>query len=403
LRRLQLVCLLAAAVLVGACNSPAGGGASNPHSGRVIKFGAILSLTNAGSVYGLQSRDGMNLAVKQINSSGGVNGATLQVSYSDDASDASRSNHIVQRLIASEQDLALLGPTLAESAAAVDPLAESMKTPILAVSSTGIHVVPDCSWTVANPDTTPCKYVFRDSLGEQTAIPDNIMSYARDAHPKTGVLLVAQDEKLSSDDGQIVQDVVSRYGIQLLQVIRFYKNEADLSPYVATAVRLKPNVMFIASPGAIAAKIMNAARALGWTGEFLGGNGFNSADVSRQAGAAGQGARSASAWNIGSTFPLNADFVAAYRAEYKQDPDQLAAQGYTAIEILADAAKRANLTFNDLAKDRDRLRAAMESVKIETPFGLFQFTPAHDVKQTVWIVEMDGHGGFTLLHQIEPT
>jgi branched-chain amino acid transport system substrate-binding protein len=402
IKRLRLVGWLAAVVLVAACDSSGGGGAGgSPHSAKTIKFGAILSLTNAGSGYGPHSRDGMKLAAKQINASGGVNGATILVSYNDDASDPSHAAQLAQMLIQSEQDVALLGPTLSESAAAVHPMAESMKTPILAVSTTGNHIVPDCNWTVANPDTTPCKYVFRDSLGEQTAITDNIMSYAGDAHPKTAVLLVTQDDSLASEGGTILEDTIGSYGIRLLRTINFYENEADLSPYVIAAVRLKPDVIFISSPGAIAAKILNTARALGWTGQFLGANGFNSATVSRQAGAAGKGARSASAWYLGNTFPANADFVSAYRAEYNTEPDQLAAQGYTAIKILADAAKRANLTFSDLAGDRDRLRTAMETVSIDTPLGAFQFTPAHDVRQAVWIVEMDGQGGFKLVHRID--
>jgi branched-chain amino acid transport system substrate-binding protein len=269
------------------------------------------------------------------------------------------------------------------------------------VSTTGIHIVPDCNWTAANPNTTQCKYVFRDSLGEQTAIPDNIKSYANDAHPKTGVLLVAQDDKFSSDGGKIVQDTVGTYGIQLLKSIPFSKNEADLTPYVTQAVQLKPDVIFITSLGGIPAKIMTAARNAGWQGQFLGGNGFNTATVSAQAGAAGKGARSASAWYIGNTFPSNADFVSAYKTEYSKDPDQFAAQGYTGIRILADAAKRANLTFSDMTGDRDKLRTAMESVNIQTPLGPFQFTSSHDVKQTVWVIEMDGNGGFKLDHQIQ--
>jgi branched-chain amino acid transport system substrate-binding protein len=245
--------------------------------------------------------------------------------------------------------------------------------------------------------------VFRDSLGEETAIPDNIKSYAADGHPKTGVLLVAQDDKFSSDGGKIVQNTVGQYNIQLLKVIPFSKNDADLSPYVTQAVGLKPDVIFITSLGGIPAKIMNAARNQGWQGQFLGGNGFNTATVSRQAGAAGTGARSASAWYLGNDFPSNKDFVTAYKAEYSKDPDQFAAQGYTGIKILADAAKRANLTFTNLTGDRDKLRAAMETVNIQTPLGPFQFTPQHDVKQTVWIIQMDGAGGFKLLHQINPS
>jgi branched-chain amino acid transport system substrate-binding protein len=220
--------------------------------------------------------------------------------------------------------------------------------------------------------------------------------------------LVAQDDKFSSDGGKIVQDTVGQYGITLTKTIKFNKAEADLSPYVTQAVQAKPtpDVIFITSLGTIPAKIMTEARKQGWQGQFLGGNGFNTATVSKQAGAAGKGARSASAWYIGNSFASNSDFVNAYKAKYTnadgtpKNPDQFAAQGYTAIKVLADAAKRANLTFSDLPGDRDKLRAAMETVNIQTPLGPFQFTSTHDVKQTVWVIQMDGNGGFTLVHQI---
>jgi branched-chain amino acid transport system substrate-binding protein len=400
--RIRVVGWLVATLLVAACGSSGGGntGATNSYAGKSIKLGAVLSITGAGGVYGPQSRDGAKLAAKQINASGGVNGAMIDIAFEDDTSDKATSQAKAQTLIEQNQVLALLGPTLSNSAVAVHPLAETLKTPILAVSTTGIHIVPDCNWTAANPNTAPCKYVFRDSLGEQTAIPDNIKSYSSDAHPKTGVLLVAQDDKFSSDGGKIVQDTVATYGIQLLKTIPFGKAEADLTPYVTQAVQLHPDVIFITSLGGIPAKIMTAARNQGWQGQFLGGNGFNTSTVSAQAGAAGKGARSASAWYLGNTFPSNAEFVSAYKTEYNKDPDQFAAQGYAGIKILADAAKRANLTFTDLPGDRDKLRTAMESVNIQTPLGPFQFTSNHDVKQTVWIIEMDGSGGFKLDHQI---
>lgn len=391
MKGLRLVSCLAAAIVIAAC----GGGSAT--TAKVIKLGAILSITGAGGVYGPQSRDGMNLAVKQINASGGVNGATIKLTINDDASLQPQAQQLAQTLIQQEQDVALLGPTLSNSAVAAHPLAERLKTPILAVSTTGIHIVPDCNF----PATAPCQYVFRDSLGEQTAIPDNIQSYAADAHPKTGVLLVAQDDKFSSDGGLIVQNTVGQYGITLKKTIKFNKAEADLSPYVTQAVQLNPDVIFITSLGGIPAKIMTEARKQGWKGQFLGGNGFNTATVSKDAGASGKGARSASAWYLGNTFPSNAEFVTAFKAEYSHDPDQFAAQGYTAIKVLADAASRANLTFSDLAGDRDKLRAAMETVNIQTPLGPFQFTPTHDVKQTVWVIAMDGNGGFTLVHEIK--
>jgi branched-chain amino acid transport system substrate-binding protein len=395
---LRFFSLLVTALMLAACGSTGGSaGSTNSYSGKTIKVGAILSLTGAGSVYGPQSWNGAALAVKQINGSGGVNGAQIALSKNDDASDKAQSAQVAQTLIQSEQDLVLLGPTLSNSAVAVHPLAETLKIPILAVSTTGIHIVPDCNF----PATAACKYVFRDSLGEETAIPDNIKAYAADSHPATGVLLVAQDDKFSSDGGTIVQKTVGQYNINLLKTIKFNKAEADLSPYVTQAVQLKPDVIFITSLGGIPAKIMIEARKQGWQGQFLGGNGFNTATVSAQAAGAGKGARSASAWYLGNTFTSNAEFVSAYKAEYNKDPDQFAAQAYAAIKIIADSAKRANLTFSDLPGDRDKLRAAMETVNIQTPLGPFQFTASHDVKQTVWVIAMDGAGGFTLVHEIK--
>jgi branched-chain amino acid transport system substrate-binding protein len=398
MKRERVILGLLAALVLTACGTTAGSGGSS-YQGKTIKLGALLSITGAGGVYGPQSRDGMLLAVEQINGSGGVNGAQISFEVRDDASDKAQSSQQAQTMIQQDQLMALLGPTLSNSAVGVHPLAESLKTPILAVSTTGIHIVPDCNF----PTATPCKYVFRDSLGEQTAIPDNIKAYSEDKHPSTGVLLIAQDDKFSSDGGKIVQDTVGQYNINLLKVIKFSKTEADLSPYVTQAVQLKPDVIFITSLGGIPAKIMIEARKQGWTGQFLGGNGFNTSTVSKQAGSAGQGARSASAWYIGNTFASNADFVTAYKQKFGKDPDQFAAQGYAGIKIIADAASRAGLTFSDLPGDRDKLRAAMETVNIDTPLGPFQFTSNHDVKQTVWIIQMDGNGGFTLVREIKPT
>jgi len=392
---------IALAVALSACGgaSSTGTNSSNSYQGKTIQLGAILSITGAGGVYGPSSQKGMDLAVEKINGSGGVNGAKISLDTKDDASDKAQSAQVAQTLIQQGQLLALLGPTLSNSAVAVHPLAESFKIPILAVSTTGIHIVPDCNY----PKTDPCKYVFRDSLGEETAIPTNIKVYSEAKHPKTGVLMVANDDKFSSDGGKIVQNTVGSYGIQLLDTVQFSKTTADFATPVTKAVQKKPDVIFITSLGGIPAKIMIEARKQGFTGQFLGGNGFNTAVVSKQAGDAGKRAESGSAWYINNTFASNAGFVQAYRAKYSADPDQFAAQGYAAILILADAAKRANLTFSDTPGDRTKLRDAMESVNIDTPLGRFQFTSNHDVKQTIWVIQMDGNGGFTLVKSVTPS
>src|SRR5207237_9940369 len=189
--------------------------------------------------YGPSSQKGMQLAMDKINGSGGVNGAQIALDVKDDNSDKAQSAQVAQTLIQQGQLLGLLGPTLSNSAVAVHPLAESFKIPILAVSTTGIHIVPDCNY----PKTDPCKYVFRDSLGEESAIPANIKTYADTAHPKTGGLMVAHDDKFPSDGGKIVQNTVSQNAIQLLDTVQFSKTTADFTTPVTTPVQTKHDLI----------------------------------------------------------------------------------------------------------------------------------------------------------------
>ena len=397
MRRVRALAMVVAATAVAAACGGTSSTTTSTYTGKTIYLGAILSLTGAGGVYGPSSKNGADLAVEEINKAGGVNGAKISLDTKDDASDKAQSQQVAQQLIQGNQIIGLLGPTLSNSAVAVHPLAEQLKTPIVAVSTTGIHIVPDCNY----PKPDPCKYVFRDSLGEETAIPDNVKTYADAKHPKTGVLLVATDDKFSSDGGDIVKKAAPQNGITLSKVIPFSKNDADLTAPVTQAVQANPEVIFITSLGNIPARIMIEARKQGFKGQFLGGNGFNTAVVSKQAGEAGKGAQSASAWYINNTFPSNAEFVKAYKTKYNADPDQFAAQGYAGIKVYAAAAKSANLTFTNVVKDRDNLRAALEKVDIQTPLGEFAFTKDHDVKQTVWIIQMDGQGGFTLVTSVK--
>ena len=384
-----------AVVAFAVASLAAGCGSSSVSSGSSssIPLGAVFSLTGPGSVYGPQQRDAAQLAVDQINAKGGVDGRKLSLTVLDDASDKQQSEQDTQRLIQQDNAVALLGPTLSNSAVAAHPLADKLHTPMLAVSTTGLHIVGDCPY--------PCTYVFRDSLGEASAIPANIRTYVAAAHPKTAVLLYPNDDKFSVDGAAIVEHTAPAVGIKLLGTIQFSKTETDLTPYVTEAVQKHPDVIFITSLGAIPSEIMTAARQQGFKGKFLGGNGFNSAAVSKAAGESGVGAQSASAYYSGNPSPLNTQFVTAYRQQYGIAPDQFAAQAYTGVLILADALKRAGRS-GDLSKERDEVRSALGSTGIDTPLGPFRFTSTHDVKQTIWIMQMNGHGGFKLVNSVNP-
>src|SRR5690349_15359937 len=70
--------------------------------GQVIKIGAILPLTGPLAQLQDQLKSGMELAVKEINDSGGINGKKLVIVYQDNQNDPRQSVSAFQQLITQE-------------------------------------------------------------------------------------------------------------------------------------------------------------------------------------------------------------------------------------------------------------------------------------------------------------
>ncbi|MFN2464385.1 MAG: ABC transporter substrate-binding protein [Candidatus Dormibacteria bacterium] len=395
----------AVAAIIAGCggtNGPSPTSSSGAdYSGKTISLGAVISLNGPGSVYGVQQRNGIQLAVDTINKNGGVNGGKIAVDIQDDGSTQQQGAQVFQTEIQAGKVLGVIGPTLSNTAIAAHPVANAAKTPVIAPSNTGNGIVGNCPY--------PCDFIFRDSLGEATAIPDNVKTAVKNLHPKKAVLFYATDDKFSSDGAKIFQQAFTDNGITVPDggVLQFSKTESSFKEYVTTALSKNADIWAISSLGGIPAKVMIEARTQGYKGPFLGGNGFNTYQVSQQAGESGKGAQSGSAYFVGTDSATNKAFVDAYKARFKdaqgtpQLPDQIAAQAYTAVEVFAQAAKDAHLRFTDLAADRVKLRDALAKVSVDSPLGQFSFNAQHDVHQKVFVTGMDGKGGFILVDTYE--
>ncbi len=82
-----------------------------PAEEEVIKIGAVLSLTGIAQNHGQNNREGIDLAVKEINESGGVNGKEIKVIYEDDATDSKNTVTIVHKFIDIDNVDVIIGPT----------------------------------------------------------------------------------------------------------------------------------------------------------------------------------------------------------------------------------------------------------------------------------------------------
>ena len=389
----MLGALGALAITLAACSgaSNTGGATGSPAASAAkadVKVGVVISLTGVGNAYGPAQKNGVELAASRINAAGGVNGAKLVLVIDDDQSTTDGGVTAFRKQVSQDRVVAILGPTLSNTAVAAHPVAQSAQTPVIAISNTGDGIVGKC-------DYGPCDYIFRASLGESTAIPQTVNVAKSKLNVKSVVLMYAQDDKFSSDGFAIFKKNLTSAGITIKKEIAFSKNDVDLSGPVTQALAESPDAIVDSSLAGPAIQILKETNKRKPGMLVIGGNGFNTPAIIQSAGAAAEGAVSGAAWYLGNPSQENKDFVAAYKAKYNADPDQFAAQSYSALYILLDALKRTPSVTSVL---HDKLRDQIElTTGVRTPLGEFSFNSSHDVSQKVYVVQVK-NGQFTQIN-----
>jgi branched-chain amino acid transport system substrate-binding protein len=161
--RATVIAVLAASVLASA----GAAGATTPDTeGEPIRIGAFTSLTGNFAPWGLQVRDGMQLAVDDINAEGGVDGRPLELVVVDDQSNADEATGGIERLI--EDGVVAVGGTISSDVGlATARIAEELETPLFLVKAGSEEIL-----------TADSRYTFRTCLPAAPMVAGPIAQYA---------------------------------------------------------------------------------------------------------------------------------------------------------------------------------------------------------------------------------
>src|SRR4051812_20715816 len=343
--------------------APAGapsGGAAPQASGLSgdIPVGAVWSLSGGAAVYGTVQKNAADLATNEINRSNFLGSAKLKLITEDDRSTREGGIAAFEKLVNRDRVVAILGPTLSNTARASDPLAQAKGVVVIGVSNTadGIVEIGD--------------FVFRDSLPESDVQPNTVRVTKDKLGYRRVAVLYGDDDAFTKAGYDVFSKALADAGVQVIATETFKKGDTDFSAQLTKIRALNPDAIVLSALAEEAAGIMTQARQLGipTSVPFIGGNGINSPTLSQLAGSAAQGAISGAAWFIANDTPGNAEFVKAYRDQYGNDPDQFAAQAYAGVYLLATAMKNAN------ASDSRAIRNALAQLKdVPTVLGSFSF------------------------------
>jgi branched-chain amino acid transport system substrate-binding protein len=356
--------------------SPQGNGAP---TGPVARIGAALSLTGPGRLFGAAQLSGISLAQDEINASRMLGSTSLDVLVHDDGSDRDQATAVFQEFIENSQVVAIMGPTLSDTALSVDPLAQQAGVPVLAISNaaTGITQIGNS--------------IFRDCLTESQLAPQTV-NMVRARLKIHNAALLHSDTDPNRAGSHAFKKALLNLGIRIASEQVFTADQTDFAPQLDEIALSKPDALFITAPSHSGASILVQARQHGLANvPIIGNSSFTSDAVLRSAGDAAEGLIVGSAWSIATPSARNQQFIKSYRARFGVDPDQLAAQAYSGVFILATALRDAGS-----ASDARATRDALERIRnLDTPLGVFSFDDARDAVYAP-SVQIVRHGRFEL-------
>jgi len=293
-----------------------------------IKIGEVGSMTGSEATFGISTHQGIELAIKEVNSAGGVHGRQLQVISLDDQGKPEEAATAVTRLISQDKVIALLGEVASSRSLAMGPIAQKNKIPMVTPSSTNPKVteIGDYVFRVCFIDP------FQGQVMAQFAL-DNLkykkVAILRDVKNDYSVGLANFfTERFKQGGGEIVIDQSYSAG------------DIDFKAQLTAIRQKKPEAIFVPGYYTEVGLIARQAKNLGIKATLMGGDGWDSPKLTEIGGGAMDNAYFSNHYSSEDTSPQVQQFIEKYKKAYGSVPDGLAAMGYDAAMVLIDAMKR---------------------------------------------------------------
>ena len=363
----------AAAVLAGAFAGCGGGQKSSGGDAKgqqTVKFGFVTAYTGPGAAYGQAMKDGVDLAVEEINKNPNTKMKIDLKTYDTKLVKAEAIN-AVKKCIEQDKVLAIEGPMTSGEMFAAGPIAQQSK------------VVAFGTGTTAPGITDIGDYIFRNAIPGKMAIPITVKKAQEKLGFKKVAILYSNNNDQMVGENKIYQELLKEMGLDIVATETFADKDTDFSAQLTKIQAANPDVIAVAGLYQEGALIVKKAREMGMTQPILANNGFNSPAYIQQAGEAANGTLVATPWNAESKSEKAQAFRKAFVAKYGHEPDQFAAQAYDAMYLMHQAAEKSGTTTG-----RKKFRDTLAKIKdFEGATGKFQFDDHRDPKMDLSIME----------------
>jgi branched-chain amino acid transport system substrate-binding protein len=315
-----------------------------------IKIGLSGPFTGGSASMGVSMRDGVKLAVAEINKAGGVLGRPLLLVERDDEAKNDVGVQVAQELINKENVVATMGFINTGVALAAQRFYQEAEIPVINNVATG---------TLITKQFPKDNYVFRMSANDviQSGM---IVEEAITRRGFKAPAILADSTNYGQLGREDLEKALAAKGVKPVAIEKFNVGDTDMTSQLLRAKAANADVILTYGIGPELAQIANGMGKLGWKLPLIGSWTLSMSTFIDNAGANGEGAVMPQTFIQAPSTPRRKAFIEAYQAAYKVDriPSPIsAAQGYDGTYLLAAAITQAKST------DGAKIKAALENLQ----------------------------------------
>jgi branched-chain amino acid transport system substrate-binding protein len=288
--------------------------------GAPIKLANVAELSGGGATVGNNWKNGIDLAIEEINAKGGLLNRKLEVAHADSQSNPGVARAQVQKALDNEPYV-LLGPGYSGSVKVTSPLA----------AEAGITQI--MGGEAAELTQGGNKFLFRTSFGQQSSMP-KVAKYINDELKAKSVAIVWVNNDFGKGGRDVISKEFAKYNIKVAADISTEAGQADFAADVSKIKAAAPDVVFVYVNEEESARMLKELKRQAISVPLMGETTLVGQKVVELAGDAANGARG----HVGLTTDAPVDLVKAFREKfvkkYNYVPDHNGLKGYLAIYMI---------------------------------------------------------------------
>ena len=291
-----------------------------------VKLVDVVELSGAGATAGTNWKNGIDLAVADINAKGGILGKQIEIVHYDTQTNPGNTRAAVQRAI-DEGTYAVLGPVFS------GPIGASMQIAQRA------EIAQLVGGEAAGLTKQGNQYLFRTSLSQSAAMP-KIAKYLKDTVKAGSVAVVWVNNDFGKGGRDAILPELEKAGIKLAVDVATEQGQAD---FAADAIKVKnsnADAVFVYLNEEESARFLRAAKQQGITKPMVGETTLLGAKVIELAGDAANGVKGHVGLSIDAPIPAFQEFGKKFQAKYNYASDHNGMKGYMAVYMVKWATEK---------------------------------------------------------------